>query len=108
MLDICTQMSTPVTQSMVVYAPTSSVTVNTGVCLVKPGSPCTLGAAGVFSGALIGDNVSVTASTITQDLDLGNYPLYDGVSVFRPVQFIQCDATLTSLTANATTDTSGC
>ncbi len=107
-LGICTQMSTPVTQSMVVYAPTSSVTVNTGVCLVKVGSLCTLGAAGVFSGALIGDNVNVTASTITQDLDLGNYPLYDGVSVFRPVQFIQCDATLTSLTASATTDTSGC
>ncbi len=68
-LGVCTQMSTPVTQSLVVYAPTSSVTVNTGVCLIKVGSSCTLGAAGVFDGALIGDNVNITASTITQDLE---------------------------------------
>jgi hypothetical protein len=107
-LGTCTTMSTPVTQSMVIYAPTSAVTVNTGVCLVKVGAVCTLGAAGVFSGALIGDNVNITASTITQDLDLGNYPLYNGISVFRPVQYIQCDSTLTSLTGNASTDTSGC
>jgi hypothetical protein len=107
-LGVCTQMSTPVTQSLVVYAPTSSVTVNTGVCVVKVGSSCTLGAAGVFDGALIGDNVNITASTITQDLDLGNYPLYDGVMVFRPIQYIQCDTSVTSLSGDATTDTNGC
>ena len=78
------------------------------MCLVKVGAVCTLGAAGVFSGALIGDPVNVTASNITQDLDLGNYPLYNGISVFRPVQYIQCSSTLTSLTGNASTDTSGC
>ncbi len=56
---------------MVIYAPTSSVTVQ----------------AAMFDGALIGDNVSLTAGTITEDLDLGNYPLYNGVSVFRPAQY---------------------
>ncbi|MEA2159112.1 MAG: hypothetical protein QOD66_1492 [Solirubrobacteraceae bacterium] len=107
-LGTCTTMSTPVTQSMVIYAPTSAVTVNTGVCLLKVGGVCTLGAAGVFSGAMIGNTVNVTASAITQDLDLGNYPLYNGISVFRPVQYIQCSSTLTSLTGDASTDTSGC
>jgi Tfp pilus assembly protein PilX len=104
----CIAMSTPVTQEMVVYAPTSAVTINTGVCLLTLGANCTLGNAGVFDGAIVGDNVTVTASVITQDLDLGNYPLYDGVNVFRPIQYIQCDASVTSLTGNASTDTAGC
>jgi Tfp pilus assembly protein PilX len=90
-----------VTQAMVVYAPTSTVTMNTG-CIA--GLACT----GVFQGALVGDNVDVTASTITEDVDLGNYPLYDGIAVFRPIQFIQCNSTITSLTGNSTTDTAGC
>jgi hypothetical protein len=107
-LGTCTQMSTPTVQSMVIYAPTSSVTVNTGVCVLRVGGTCTLGAAGIFDGAIIGDTVSITASTITQDLDLGNYPLYDGVMVFRPIQYIQCDSSLTSLSGNPATDTSGC
>jgi hypothetical protein len=89
------------TQAMVVYAPTSKVTVNTG-CVAN------VACAGVFAGTLIGDNVDVTAATITEDLDLGNYPLYNGISGFRPVQYIQCSSTLTSLTGNASTDTSGC
>jgi Tfp pilus assembly protein PilX len=88
----------------VIYAPTSKVTVNV------PGL-CTLGllcSGGVFSGAVIGNDTTVNALTITQDLDLGNYPLYDGISVFRPIQYIQCNSTLTSLSGNSTTDTTGC
>ena len=64
-------------------------------------------AAGTFSGAIIGDNVTVRAATISQDLDLGNYPLYNGVTVFRPVQYIECDASVHALTG-ATSDMTGC
>ncbi len=95
------------TESMVIYAPTSSVTVNAGTCLVGVLGSCTLGNAGAFEGSIVGDNTSVTATAITQDLDLGNYPLYDGTTLLQPVQYVQCDSSRTSL-AGSTTDTSGC
>jgi hypothetical protein len=109
LLGVCTSIS-PVTQGMIVYAPTSKVTLNTGVCLIS-GVLCT---GGVFEGSLIGNDVSSTATVFTQDLDLGNYPLYTGVAIYHPQQFLQCSksnssgAAVTSLTGNATTDTSGC
>lgn len=103
--------SNPVTQAMVVYAPTSAVTLNTGVCLLGP----LLCAGGVFEGSIIGDNVTASATTFTQDLDLGNYPLYNGVEVFHPVQYIQCSplpnkagTTYTALQQDPTIDLTGC
>ena len=95
-------LGTPLTYGGVIYAPTSKVTVNVpAACVVV----CT---GGVFAGSVIGNDTSVTALTITQDLDLGNYPLYDGIQVFRPIQFVQCNASVTSLSGNAATDTAGC
>jgi len=113
-LGVCTVGSTPPTQSMVIYAPTSATTVNTGVCLVGLLGSCTLGVAGAFAGSVVGDSVNITASTITQDLDLGNFPLYAGVNALQPVQYVQCGANnssgspVTSLTGVLATDTSGC
>jgi hypothetical protein len=103
LLGVCLAAATPVTQAMVIYAPTSTVTVDTHAC-VPLTSIC---AAGTYSGAIVGDNVNVTAATISQDLDLGNYPLYNGVTVFRPVQYIECDASVHALTG-ATSDVTGC
>jgi hypothetical protein len=92
---------------MIVYAPTSSVTMNTGGCLVGLLGACTLGNAGVFEGALIGNDTTVTALTITQDLSIGNYPLYAGVNAYRVLQYVQCDTSVTTLT-NTPADLNGC
>jgi Tfp pilus assembly protein PilX len=104
----------PVTLGMVIYAPTSTVTVNTGACITALGIGLTC-VGGVFEGAIVGDNVSVTASAITQDLDLSNYPLYNGVNSIHPIAFKQCTAvtSLAGLAASpsstaAATDLSGC
>lgn len=91
------------TYGAVVYAPTSKVTVNVPALCVL--GVCT---GGVLDGAVVGNDVIIAALAITQDLDLGNYPLYDGVSVFRPVQYVQCNSSVTSLSGNASTDTAGC
>jgi len=92
----------------IVYAPMSSVTVNVpALCVLV----C---AGGIFDGSIIGDNVNVSALTVTEDLDVGNFPLYAGINAFRAVQYIQCSASgssgvpVTSLSGNETTDTSGC
>jgi hypothetical protein len=96
----------PIAQEMVVYAPTSSVTVNTSVCLNLPilGHTC---AGGLFEGSVIGDDTTLTAGTITQDLDIGNYPLYTGVNAFRPAEYVQCDSSVTNLTGTSS-DLGGC
>lgn len=83
------------TEGAVVYAPTSKVTVNV------PGS------AGAFEGAIVGYDTSVGAVTVTQDLDLANFPLYAGINAFRVTQYIQCDNSVTSLT-QSTSDLNGC
>jgi hypothetical protein len=89
------------TYGAVVYAPTSAVTVNVpALCVVL----CT---GGVFDGSVIGYNTNVGALTVTQDLDIGNYPIYGGVNSFRPQQYVECSP-VTSLTGTETTDTSGC
>jgi hypothetical protein len=100
----------PITESMIVYAPSSNVTVNTGACLLG-NLVCT---GGVFQGALIGNNVDITAATISQDLDLGNFPLYAGINIFRAQQYTECSVNdtsgtaVTSLSGTLSTDTSGC
>jgi hypothetical protein len=93
------------TYGAVIYAPTSKVTVNVPALCVLTCS--LLSSGGVFEGAIIGNDVSITALTITQDLDLGNYPLYSGVNAFRPVQYVQCDNTVKALT-QSTSDLNGC
>jgi hypothetical protein len=63
--------------------------------------------AGIFEGAVIGNQTTVSATAVLQDLDIGNFPLYAGVNAFRPVQYIQCSTSVTSLTG-ATSDLNGC
>ncbi|HEV3054890.1 MAG TPA: hypothetical protein VGX45_09570 [Solirubrobacteraceae bacterium] len=85
----------------VVYAPASTVTVNASASILGT----TLN--GTFAGNVVGDNVSISASVITQDLDIGNYPIETGANTYRPQQYIQCDTSVTALT-NASADTNGC
>ena len=90
-----------------IYAPTSSVNVNLGQCVIGFSGRARSEPPGAFEGSLIGDNTQATASAITQDLDLGNYPLYSGTTLLQPVEYVQCDGSKTSLTG-ATSDTGGC
>lgn len=62
----------------------------------------------MFSGSIVGDNVTVTALAITQDLDIGNYPIDSGANSLRVSQFVQCDGSVTKLTNNLSADTAGC
>jgi hypothetical protein len=107
--------SNTVTQSMIVYAPTSAVSMYTGSCALLH-LICT---GGVFEGALIGDTVTAQALTFLENLGIGNYPLYNGVSVFHPLQFVQCSSqpfktvsgvitSYTRLQADPAIDTNGC
>jgi hypothetical protein len=104
--------SSALTVGAIIYAPTSSVNVTTSACSINLLGICTLvgtlaSSGGVFSGSIVGDNTSITAGVITQDLDIGNYPLYSGANAFRPVQYVQCPTSVTSLTASSS-DTNGC
>jgi hypothetical protein len=93
------------TYPAVVYAPMSNVTVNVpALCVV---SCSLLSSGGVFEGAAIGYNTTINALAITQDLDIGNYPLYAGVNAFRVTQYVQCDNTVHTLT-QSTADLNGC
>jgi Tfp pilus assembly protein PilX len=113
LLGVCVSIA-PVTQGMIIYAPTSTVTVNTGACINALGIPviCT---GGVFEGAVVGDNVSIATATLTQDLQLTSFPLYNGVNAIHPIAYKQCTAvtSLAGLAASpastaAATDLSGC
>ena len=100
---VCVAASTP-PEGMVVYAPTSSVNVSTKACVLV--AVC---AGSTFSGAIVGDNVTVTATAITQDLDLGNYPIYSGANSYRLAEEIHCNGSLTKLGGTSVSaDTSGC
>ncbi len=105
---LCINLTSLAPQTMVVYAPTSSVNLNTGTCSVGLGATCLVGTASAFAGSVVGDNVEITATVITQDLDLGNYPLDSGSSALRPSQYVQCDASVTNLTNSLSADTGGC
>jgi hypothetical protein len=96
------------TEEMVVYAPTSEVSMTTAQCTTGLlatllGTVCV---PGTFVGNLIGDDVSATALTVTQDLDLGNYPLYSGVDLYHVQQYVECSPV--SSLAGTTADTNGC
>jgi len=101
-LSVCTVAAAP-NEGMVIYAPTSSVTVNTKSCVL--GLVC---AAGAFVGSIVGDNVTASASAITQDLDLGNYPVDSGANAVRVNEYVQCDTSVSSLSNSLSADTSGC
>jgi Tfp pilus assembly protein PilX len=90
------------TYGAIVYAPMSDLTANVPAACVL--SICT---GGVLEGSFVGYNTTVNALTITQDLDIGNYPLYAGVNAFRVTQYIQCDNSVSSLTGQ-TSDENGC
>jgi hypothetical protein len=100
-LGVCTVAAAP-NEGMLVYAPTSSVTVNTKSCVL--GLVC---AAGAFSGSIVGDTVNVSATAITQDLDIGNYPVESGANAVRVSEYVPCDSSVTAL-ANTSADTGGC
>jgi hypothetical protein len=71
---------------MFLYAPTSNVTVTAG-------QSCVLGVcvnAGTIAGAIIGWDVDVSATAVTQDLGLLNYPLSGALGPFRVKQYIEC------------------
>jgi Tfp pilus assembly protein PilX len=101
LLGICVAATAP-DEGMLVYAPTSSVAVNTKSCVLA-----LVCAAGAFSGSIVGDNVTVGATAITQDLDIGNYPVEGGANALRVSQYVLCDNSVTNLT-NATSDAGGC
>jgi hypothetical protein len=103
LLGVCLASTAP-PAGMIVYAPTSSVNVSTKSCLL--GLLC---AGSTFSGSIVGDNVTVTATAITQDLDLGNYPIYSGANSYRVAEEVSCDNSVTSLGGTSVRDdTSGC
>jgi hypothetical protein len=73
-------------QDMFLYAPTSNVTV-TG------GQTCVLGTcvnSGTLSGAFIGYDVDASASAVTEDLGLLNYPLSSTLGPFHVKQYVEC------------------
>jgi Tfp pilus assembly protein PilX len=109
-ISVCLSVTVPV-QAMIVYAPSSTVSVNTTGCVanvaiagIQLANACT---AVAFDGAAVGNQTSVTAAAITQDLDIGNFPLYAGVNAYRVTQYVQCDDSVQTL-AQTTSDTSGC
>jgi len=78
--------STLSSQDMFLYAPTSNLTV-TG------GQTCVLGTcvnSGTLSGAFIGYDVDASATAITEDLGLLNYPLSNTLGPFHVKQYVEC------------------
>jgi hypothetical protein len=73
-------------QGAFIYAPTSNVTVSALPSCVL--TVCT--GAGTLSGAVIGWDLTVSATTIAQDLGLLNYPLSSTLGPFRVKQYIEC------------------
>jgi Tfp pilus assembly protein PilX len=104
---LCISLANLSPQAEVIYAPTSAVTVNTGSCTLGLAGHCVVGAATTFAGSVVGDNVYVGATVITQDLDLGNYPIDSGANAVRADEYIQCDNSVTKLT-DTTSDLGGC
>jgi hypothetical protein len=68
-------------QAAFVYAPTSKVTVT---------AAAVAGLGGTLAGGFIGWDLTVNATTITQDLGLLNYPLSSTVAQWHVKQYIEC------------------
>lgn len=77
-------------QSMFLYAPSSNVTVSAGEkCSTLLGQTlCTT--IGTLAGAFIGWDLTVSATAVTQDLGLLNYPLSTTLGPFYVKQYIEC------------------
>jgi hypothetical protein len=104
--------SSALTQQLIVYAPTSTVNVDTSSCLLGLSSICTIlsaSAGGVFEGSVVGENVTIDASVVTQDFDIGNFPIESGADAFRVAEQVHCDGSLANLGGTSlSADTSGC
>ncbi len=85
-----------VAQAYVVDAPLSNVTVGGGLLSSL-----------AFEGNAIGWNVTLNATVVLQDLDLGNYPLSSVINNDQAAQTVQCANTNLPLT-DTTADLSGC
>jgi hypothetical protein len=81
-----------VSNAFFVYAPESNVTITSTI----------------FSGTVIGYDVTMQATTYTQSLGLNEYPLSSTLGVFHGSQYVQCKNSLTALTGTIATDLSGC
>jgi hypothetical protein len=87
-------------QAFFLYAPTSSVNLS---------SAALLGLGGTLAGAYVGYDLTVSATVITQDLGLLNYPLSASLGVFHVQQYIDCSTMSVSQFDSASNDpTSGC
>jgi type II secretory pathway pseudopilin PulG len=75
---------------MFLYAPTSNVTVTGGQSCVTVLGTNTCVNAGTLSGAFIGYDVDASATAITEDLGLLNYPLSSTLGPFHVKQYIEC------------------
>lgn len=73
-------------QGMFLYAPQSNVTVSALPSCVL--NVCT--GLGTLAGAYVGNTLTVSASTITQDLGVLNYPLSSSLGPFYIKQYIEC------------------
>jgi type II secretory pathway pseudopilin PulG len=96
----------PASEGALIYAPSSSVSMTTAQCVTVflVGQVCV---PGTFAGSIVGQDVNATALTFTQDLDLGNYPLYNGINVYTPTQYVECTP-VSSLAQDSATDTANC
>jgi hypothetical protein len=70
-------------QAAFVYAPQSSVTVD---------SSALAGSLGTLWGSFIGYNLTVSAAVVDQDLGLLNYPLSDTLGPFHVQQYVECSS----------------
>ncbi|MDQ6779310.1 MAG: hypothetical protein M3071_24490 [Actinomycetota bacterium] len=78
-----------------------------GFFLYAPESQVTI-ASTIFSGTVIGYDVTMQATTYTQSLGLNQYPLSSTLGVFHGAQYVQCTNTVTALSGTVATDLSGC
>lgn len=70
-------------QSAFVYAPQSTVSVDSSQAVTGLGT---------LAGTMVGYNLTVSASTISQDLGLLNYPLSSTLGPFYVKQYIECSS----------------
>jgi hypothetical protein len=96
-------------QDMFLYAPTSDVTVTGGESCVTILLTTTCANTGTLAGAFVGYNVTASATAITEDLGLLNYPLSTSLGPFYVKQYIECPVeTQATFDVTANDPSSGC
>jgi hypothetical protein len=95
--------SSSLTESMILYAPTSTVTVGScsGVLVALTCTP-------LVEGSYIGGNVTINATVVTQDLNVNNYPLYAGLGAFKVQKYVECTPSYPLVLTSLASLTSGC